>query len=185
MDQQAFVSELAKLRPSSTFLSVMGYRNEHSEVADFSIVFHISYENALKRSLLALESHVPVDDLEAVAKRELMDGYQKSLTKMAVTPVEEIDDAYTRFFDENGNYIKGVKLHTATSTLHLYGLLNSKRVLVPGQYKPSNKRALTIAKDKLRKMCPVDRFRQFKLDPNRLERISVENLVFLPLDTDV
>jgi len=180
MDQQAFVSELAKLRPSSTFLSVMGYRNEHSEVADYSIVFHMSYENALKRSILALESVVPSDDLEVQAKRELVDGYQKSLTKMALTPVEEIDDAYTRFFDENGAYIKGVKLHTETATLHLYGLLNAKRIIVPGQYPPSNKRALTKAKDKLRKLCPVDKFRQFRLLPSQVDHLSVENLSLLP-----
>jgi len=180
MDQQAFVSELAKLRPSSTFLSVIGYRNEHSEVADYSIVFHISYENALKRSILALESIVPSDYLEVQAKRELVDGYSQSLAKMAITSVEEIDDAYTRFFDENGDYIKGVKLHTKTDTLHLYGLLNAKRIIVPGQYQASNKRPLTIAKDKLRKLCPVSRFRQFRLSADHVERISVENLSLLP-----
>lgn len=185
MDQQAFVSELAKLRTSSTFLSVMGYRNEYSEVADYSIVFHISYENALKRSLLALESVVPADDLEAQAKRELVDGYQKSLTKLATTPVEEIDDAYTHFVDDNGSYIKGVKVHTETGALHLYGLLNAKRILIPGQYPLSNKRPLTKAKDKLRKLCPVGRFRQFKIVPDRVESISVENLMFLPPDNDI
>lgn len=185
MDQNAFVSELAKLRPSSTFLTLKGYRNEKSEVADHNIVFHISYENALKRSLLALESVVPADDTEAVAKRELIEGYQKSLEKLATSPLEERDDGYTRFVDDNGEYIKGMKLHTETGVLHLYGLLNAKRVIIPGQYKPTNKRALTIAKDKLRKLCPVDRFRQYKLTADRVESISVENLSLLPPDTDV
>jgi hypothetical protein len=180
MDQEKFVSELSKIRPSSTFLTLRGYRNESSEVADFSIVFHMSYESALKRSLVALESVVPEDSLEAQAKEELIDGYTASLNKMAVTPVEEIDDAYTRFFDEAGKYIKGVKLHTATNTLHLYGLVNSKRVLIPGSYPKRNKRALTIAKDKLRKICPVNRFRQFIIHPSRVDSISVEGLNLLP-----
>ena len=103
MDQKQFVSELAKLRPQATFLSLIGYRNEHSEVADYSIVFHMSYENALKRSIMALEGVVPADDMQARAKQELLDGYNASLEKMATTPVEEIDDAYTRFFDVNGS----------------------------------------------------------------------------------
>lgn len=180
MDQKAFVSELAKLRPSATFLSLMGYRNEHSEVADYSVVFHMSYENALRRSLAILEGVVPEDTMQTVAKQELIDGYTKSLNKMAETPVEEIDDAYTRFFDSDGSYIKGVKLHTATHTLHLYGLVNAKRVIIPGQYPTRNKRALTVAKDKLRRLCPVDKFRQFKITPSQVDRISVENLSLLP-----
>lgn len=180
MDQQAFVSELAKLRPSSTFLSLIGYRNEHSEVADYSIVFHISYENALKRSLVALETVVPADDMEARAKQDLIDSYQKSLNKMATTPMEELEDAYTHFKDENGSYIKGVKLHTATGVLHLYGLVNSKRVIMPGSYPKRNHRELTLAKKKLAQLCPVDKFRQFKILPSNLDRISVENLSLLP-----
>lgn len=180
MDQNMFVSELGKLRPSATFLSLLGYRNEHGEVADYSVVFHISYENALKRSILALEGIVPADDLEARAKRELIESYTNSLEKMTITPVEEIDDAYTRFFDENGDYIKGVKLHTATSTLHLYGFVNHKRVIVEGVYPKRNKRDLTKAKDKLRKLCPVEKFRQFKIVPGQLDRIAVEGLALLP-----
>ncbi len=180
MNQHAFVSELAKLRPSATFLTLRGYRNEHSEVADYSIVFHMSYESALKRSLAALEPIVPDGDLEARAKRELIDGYQKSLEKMKTTPMEELEDAYTHFKDESGQYIKGVKLHTETATLHLYGLVNAKRIIIPGQYKTSNKRELTIAKDKLRKLCPVDKFRQFKILPSQVDQISVESLELLP-----
>lgn len=180
MNQKQFIAELAKLRTSSTFLSLMGYRNEHSEVADYSIIFHMSYENALKRSVMALEQVVPVDDMQAVAKQELIDGYNRSLERMAVTPVEEIDDAYTRFFDSDGSYIKGVKVHTSTNTLHLYGLVNSKRVLMPGTYPHRNRRELTIAKDKLRKVCPVDRFRQFRILPSQVDRISVENITLLP-----
>ena len=180
MNKEQFVAELAKLRPSATFLSLSSYRNEHGEVADYSIVFHMSYENALKRSIMILEGVVPEDDMQAVAQKELMDGYNKSLDRMSEISIEEIDDAYTRFFDNDGNYIKGVKLHTATDTLHLYGLVNSKRVIVPGLYPHHNKRALTVAKDKLRKMCPVNKFRQFKILPSQVDRIAVENLSLLP-----
>ena len=175
-----FLSELSKLRPSSTFLTLCGYRNEASEVADYSIVFHMSYENAIKRSLVALESVVPSGDYEGIAKQELLTSYQASLDKMATTPVEEMEDHYTHFQDESGKFIKGVKMHIATGTLHLYGLVNHKRVLMPGQYKKSNRRPLTIAKDNLRRLCPVNKFRQFKITPNQVDRISVENLSLLP-----
>lgn len=180
MNQIQFVKELAKLRPSATFLSLIGYRNQYNEVANYNIVFHIDYENALKRSLVALESYVPNNSLEAKAKVELVDGYTKSLNKISSSSIEDIDDSYTRFFDDEGKYIKGVKLHTATDTLHLYGFVNNKRVIIPGEYPSRNKFELTKAKDKLRKLCPVNRFRQFKILPSQVDSISVEHLSFLP-----
>jgi len=184
MTQDQFVLELGRLRPSATFLSLIGYRNEASEIADYNIVFHMSYENALRRSLAVLENVIPDGDYESIALRELSVSYQTSLNKIALTPIEEIEDGYTRFFDENNKYIKGVKLHTATGALHLYGLVNLKRVLMPGQYKRTNRRPLTIAKDKFRRLCPVNKFRQFKIIPSQVDRISVENLSLLPPDVE-
>jgi hypothetical protein len=182
MNKEEFVSELGRLRPGATFLSLLGYRNEYSEVADYSIVFHMSYHKALERSLTALQGVVPGSDYESIAKRELIDSYTKSLDKMATTPIEDLEDNYTRFLDENGNYIKGVKMHTETGTLHLYGLVNHKRVIMPGMYpnKADTRRPLTVAKDKLRKLCPVNKFRQFKLTPDQVDHISVQNLSLLP-----
>lgn len=180
MNKIDFVSELSKLRTSATFLSLTGYRNEHGEVADYSIVFHISYENALKRSIMALECVVPEDDMQTLAKQQLLDGYNKSLSNIATTPVEEVENAYTRFLDSNGKYVKGVRLHTETNTLYIYGMLNSKRVTAAGIYPARNKRPLTIAKDKLRRLCSVDKFRQFKITPSQVQKISVENISLLP-----
>jgi hypothetical protein len=180
MNKSQFISELAKLRPSSTFLALMGYRNKFSEVADYSIVFHMNYKNSLEKSILILEGVVPDTDLQAVAKRELIDGYTTSLNKVSETSIEEIDDAYTRFFDSNNKYIKGVKMHTASGNLHLYGFLVHKRIIMPGTYPVSKKRALTIAKDKLRKLVPVNRFRQFIVEPDRVDHISVAHMTLLP-----
>jgi hypothetical protein len=182
MDKTAFVAELAKLRTSSTFLSLMGYRNEHSEVADHNIIFHISYESALKRSIIALQPIVPASDLETTAKEELLASFKQSLANLKETPMEELEDAYDHFKDEDGSYIKGVKLHRESDTLHLYGLEVQKRIIMPGIYKKVNKRPLTIAKDKLKKLCPVSKFRQFIITPNRVEKISVQNISFLPPD---
>ena len=178
--QNNIVSELSKLRPGSTFLTLKGYRNEHSEVSDYSIVFNISYKNALLKSILSLKDLVPENDLAAKAKQELIDGYQNSLDKLENTPFEELDNNYVHFKDENGNYIKGVKYHTESDTVHLYGFVVHKKILVPGNYPEKNKRPLTIAKDKLRKLCPVSKFRQFKLLPDQLDFISVNKLTLLP-----
>lgn len=180
MNNKEFVTELAKLRASSTFLSLQSYANEHGEVANYNIVFHISYKNALERSISILNQIVPENELEAQAKQELITSFNSSLSKMADTSVEEIDDAYTRFFDNDGSHIKGVKLHRDTDTLHLYGLVVHKKVLASASYVKRNKKPLTIAKDKLKSLCPVSKFRQFKITPNQVQQISVENLSLLP-----
>lgn len=181
MDKKEFVNQLSKLRPNATFMTLLGYRNAHSEVADYSIAFHISYENALHKSINILEAYKADGAIEALAKKELIAGYKRSLTKAETIPMDEIDDSYTRFFDDNGNYIKGVKMLTKTGELHLYGLVVHKKVTMPGMYDEDDKRKeLTKVKDRLRRMCPVSKFRQFKVMPDQLEAISVEKLSLLP-----
>jgi hypothetical protein len=183
MNKEDFVRELSKLRSSATFLTVKGYSSENSEVSDFSIVFNMSYKNALEKSLMALESYVPADELEAQAKTELMESYSKSLNKINSTPLETVDDGYERFYDENNQVIKGVKLHKATDTLHLFGLLVHKRVIMPGNYKKVNHKSLTIIKNKLKKMCVVEKFRQFRIDSN-VESINVNHISLLPPESE-
>ena len=175
-----FVSEIAKLKPQSTFLTVKGYRNSSSEVADYSIVFNINYTNALKRSIATLEAMSLSNDLERQAREELLASYNKSLIRGEEETIEERTDAYQHFQNDDGSYIRGVKWHTATSTLHLYGLINAKRVLLPGIYPKVNSRPLTIAKHKLSSLCSVGKFRQFKLTEDNVEYIAVQNMTLLP-----
>lgn len=180
MNREEFISKLAELDPSSTFLSLKGYKNSAGEVADYNIVFHISYENALKKSINALEKTITANDLHEEARLSLLDGYNKSLAKVKDTPVDELEDNYKRFYDNEGKVIKGVKLHAETDTLHLFGMLVNKKVTVPGTYKQTNKRELTKAKDELRKLCSVNKFRQFKITPEQVQSISVGKLSLLP-----
>lgn len=181
MDNATFISELSKLRPSATFLTLKGYRSESSEIADYSVAFHISYENALKRSIEKLSAMDLTGDLEKQARFELLDSFAKSLARGASSPeLEERDPTYSYFKDDDGNYIKGVKMHTDTWTLHLYGLVVHKRVLMSGIHKHVNSRPLTIAKDKLRHLTPVGKFRQFKLLSSQVDSVQVEKLSLLP-----
>ena len=181
MDSQTFVTELGKLRPSSTFLTLRGYRNEASEIADYSIAFHMSYENALKQSIKQLADLELTGDLEKQARFELLDSFARSLAKGAASPdLEERDPTYTYFLGDDGNYIKGVKYHPGKDTIYLYGLVVHKRVLLPGYYPQKNKAPLTVAKDKLRYLTRVGKFRSFKMTPAQVDSIQVENLSLLP-----
>jgi hypothetical protein len=180
MNKEEFVEELSHLRPASTFLTLRGYRNAVGEVADYSVAFHINYKAALEKSIQQLQALKLKTPLEKMARTELIDSFNKSLVKMAETPIEDITDGYTRFFDDDGNYIKGVKMHNATTTLHMYGLVVHKRVLMPGNYPVVDSKPLTIAKDKLRYLTTAGRFRQFRITEQQVESIRVQNITLLP-----
>ena len=94
--------------------------------------------------------------------------------------MEERDDAYAHFIGENGSIIKGVKLHKATGTLHLYGIVVHKLVKLPGFYKKVNSKPLTIAKKKLSYLTPAGKFRQFRITADQVDSIAVQGLSLLP-----
>lgn len=176
----SIIATLATLRPSSTFLSLRGYRSaESGELADYQIAFHMSYASALRRSIEAVEAHVPEDALHATAKEEVLASYRASLAKIEAGE-EPVGDAYDRVTSADGSHVKGIKIHRESGKLHLFGLLVRKTVREPGTFKASNKRPLTEAKDALRKLGPVSRFRQFVIDPSHVECIAVENMTVVP-----
>lgn len=178
--QTNILFELSKLRPNSTFLTLKGYRNAAAEISDYSIVFNVSYENSLKKSILLLKDLVPSDDVEATAKEQLIASYEKSLLSLETTPFEELEDNYIHFKDESGKYIKGVKYHKASKTTHLYGFVVHKKVIIPGSYAKVKSAPLTLAKLKLGKLVPISRFRQFIIKPDRVDLISVQGLSLVP-----
>ena len=171
---------LSALRPSSTFVSVRGYRSaESGELADYQIAFHMSYGAALRRSIEAVEAYVPADDTEAQAKGEVLASYRTSLDKVENEPLEVVGEHYDRIVVD-GAHVKGVKIHRDSGKLHLFGLLVRKTVREPGSFKEVKSKPLTVAKNKLRKLGPVAKFRQFIFDPAHVECIAVERMVIEP-----
>lgn len=177
---EMFVAELSKLRPGSTFLTLHKYMNAAGEVADYSIVFHMSYKSAIERSVSILEGKIPSNDIEVVAKAELLTSFQKSLEMINNPPDASDNDAYSFFSDENGTIISGVKLHKKTNALHIFGLIVHKKLYMPASVKVVNHLPLTTAKNKLREDLPVTKFRQFKITSSQVDRITVQKIDLLP-----
>ena len=184
MNKNDFLSTLASLRPASTFLSIMGYRNAEEEVANYNLVFHMSYENALEKSIAIINDYTPQDEDEKLAKVELLKSWNTSLVKFKATPMEEVaDDHYQTFTDDDGNPIKGVKMHKESGELHLYGLQVHKKIIVPGKpHKEVKSKSVTLAKNKLKALTPLSKFRQFKIQPNQLDAISVGKITITAAD---
>lgn len=177
---QDFISILEGLRPSSMFLGLSRYENSFQETADYQIVFHIDYKKAIQKSIKIVQEMKLSSELELLAQSQILKSYQSSLEKMETTPVEAIEDGYTRFFNKDGEHIKGIKKCSKTDDIHLYGFVVSKRVIMPGNYPNSNKKDLTIVKDKIRKETPLNKFRQFIISPARVHKIAVQGQEILP-----
>lgn len=176
MNQSDFIQTISEIRPSSTFLSLTDYCNANQEVADYSIVFHVSYETLLNKSIEQLTQYSPVDSIEEEAKVSLLSSYQASLKKIQESSIEETQDGYRHFQDGEGNWIKGVKIHEDSGTLHLYGKVVHKVVKKGSAKKETKSSNLTLAKQRLTMDLPISKWRQFKLSPNQVGKICVENL---------
>lgn len=180
MDRQSFLSEISKIRPQSTFLVLQGYRNSYGEVANYNILFHISYLAMLERSIHILEQELPKSDIEEKALNSVLAEYKASADRLTRIPLEESDSEFERFYDDNGARIKGIKLHLATDTLHIHGMAHQKAVILHADRKEVKSSPLTIAKKKYRKMCPASKFRDFKISPDKIESISVNHIKLIP-----
>ena len=181
MNKLEVLEALSKLRPNATFLTLRDYCNDAGEVSDVSIVFHISYESALNKSIEVLSAVETASELEEQAKQDLLTSWRNSLARIEQDgPVEIRENGYTHLHDENGNWIKGVKIHDETGCLHLNGMVVHKKITVPGQYTPVNSRPLTKAKNKLMRLCPMSKFRQYKIVPEKVGAIRVDGLDILP-----
>jgi hypothetical protein len=176
MNNQDFISELSKLRSGSTFLTIKGYRNSFQEIADYSLVFNMSYRNALKRSIKTLEAMSLGNDLERQARSELIESWNKSLLNLS----NKNDPTFSYFKDEEGRQLAGIKLHNTTNVLHLSGLQVHKRVRLAGVYPEVKHRTLTLAKMKLSSLTSVGKYKMFSLTPHQVESINVQGLELLP-----
>lgn len=176
MEQFDLVNFFAQLRPSATFLQIRDYLGATNEVAHFNLIFHISYENAVRKSIDILEAKKVSSKIEKEAKQELLDSFKKSLDNLSKEDKEKSkEDGYMSFKDAEGNQIKGVKMKKETKELYLYGLLTDKVVIKKGSYKEKNSSEKTKIKEDLKKDLPVSKFRQFKLTQDKFSSILIEN----------
>ncbi len=155
-------SAVAKTPTGVSFISVRNYTNKQNETSHYSINIGASYENAKTKDIEFLRAldvttrtwHSSMINMQ-LAKDELIAAFLK--------PNETISKGQSDAYENIGS---GLKIHKESGSLVVFGYLKSKTVLVPGEYETKNSRALTIAKDELRKLLRTGKFRQFFLDVN-------------------
>jgi len=87
--------------------------------------------------------------------------------------------------DEVGTYETfgdGIKVHLETGDLHLQGLEVSRHVTSPGEYKVVKSAAKTLAKNELRHLLPLSKWRQLVLRRGKFQEITIRGRRFGPED---
>jgi hypothetical protein len=171
----------AKTIKGTSFVGIQGYENSKGEVSNQTIVAGITYEKCLVNDFNSLQEkqNEIFDKLQKEFSLEILTkAYQNvfnSLEKRLSS--EEVKEELRRQNDktiklsdaQKDAYLhiaKGIKLHIETQKLHIFGLVVRKKVIQSIEYKETKSRELTIAQNKIKKLCEFkqDKYRNFIFD---------------------
>jgi len=155
------------MRPSSTIVTIREYESKGSgEVANYQLVFHINYRNALEKALRIVEDFNPANEIEEIAKQELIQSYANRILNIEENDHE--DPHYSLVADENGIPVKGIKIHNESGKLHMWGFVIGKETLKDGTFKEVKSSEKTLAKKKIEALTTLSKFRQFIVDRSKV-----------------
>lgn len=183
--RQDIVDQFASFRPSAQFVSILGYRNSKGELSNHQVLFRVSYENCVQKSLVQLKAidleaielkGFTLDDLKKT-KDELVASFNNTLTAGPGNNKNYTNkDTYEPVYDSEGNAVKGLKLHSEDDVVHITGVFRiHKTVLEAGEYKKVNSRPKTLAKKALQKHLDVSKWGQYKLTPDNFDKIKIDS----------
>ena len=164
------------------FLSIKGnkfvnltYRNKAGELSKYTIMVGALLKNSYEKDLKKLKLMKTTNAVEEQARQELIESMMKSIeTKFQGNPNYTKKDYYEHL-DRN------VKMHEGN--FYLNSFVISKNVIEPGEYKKVNSSEKTIAKNKMRKQLRQSKFREFKLELDKIQSASLNGKRFEIIST--
>ena len=144
------------------------------ELARHTLNIGFNYHTAVEKSVSELETIIALEadtwtDLQKTAANNVLASLKKTLAAHAVG---EQNERYTK----KGQYIplgNGVNVNANDGSIQVFGLKNTKTVLVPGTYPHVNHRPLTVAQDEIRERLTVGKFREFALDEDTIVEVKM------------
>ena len=185
-DMKNIVAEITKVITAiegAQFASFTYLSKGAGELARHTLILGFNYHKLVEKSVSELETIIALEadtwtDLQKTAANEVLASLNKTLAAHAVG---EQNEDYTK----KGQYIpigNGVNVNTSDNTIQIFGLKNTKVVLVPGVYPKVNSRPLTIAKNEIRDRLSVSNFREFAIDPENIAQVKADGktIEFVP-----
>jgi hypothetical protein len=156
-------NEVGGLTKGCRFMSLTYTSKKHKETARYTVLVGFSYIALVEKSIGELEAILPtLAGVQLEAGQLVMASLQKSL---AAHKAGTQNEDYTK----KGMYASvrnGVSINLNDNSIQLFGMVQSKTVLVKGVYPVVNSRPMTLLKDAISKQLSVSKFREFALDPN-------------------
>lgn len=132
------------------FISLKHYHNSKGEIADHVINVNVDYYRVIIddfKKLMDFKPNYYCNELKDFSKQailsafnELLTSYRTRLSKTRDNRSKGQDNAYTELSH-------GLRLHTKTNTLHIFGFEISKHVIKEGKKEKRNSKENTIIKD--------------------------------------
>lgn len=144
-----------------SFLSIKNYTSASTgETANHLVNIGINYAKAKAKDIetlknLDIKEHTFKSDLALI--EEARQALIAELTNPNANRSQAQIDAYTPIVD-------GLKVHNESGKLIIYAFREKKTVISEGTYKTVKSRPLTIAKDELRKLLRVGKFKNFAIE---------------------
>jgi hypothetical protein len=159
----------------SRFASLVYTAKGSGEKGRHTILIGFDYHNAVVESLHQLKQMTFNDAMDKLAQQELIESFAKTIASHAVNqqnPDYTKKDAYESV-SLDGQEVSGICYNKNDGSFKLFGLTVDKKVLTPGVYKEVKSSALVLAKNKISKMLPVSKFREFAIEPDALEKAKM------------
>lgn len=174
------VSILANIT-SPTFASFLYRSKTDNSLARYTVILGAKYTNLLDKSKLALEIEMQTMDSALLpAAQAVMDSLNKSIE--AHSKGEQNSD-YTK----KDQYIplgNGININSNDASIQVFGLIHSKVVLLAGdEKKPVKSSPMTIAKNTVRRMLPISKFREFAFDIGNIHAVKVSGDTLVIVDS--
>jgi hypothetical protein len=142
-----------------SFVSIKGYTNKFGEEANHLINIGASYEKAKQKDIEFLRQ-LNVNSFESKLDKTLLEQARIELIDSFVAPQKSRSEGQINAYT---NIVSGIKVHNETGEIYVYGYRERKEIIIEGTYPIVNSKALTIAKNELRKLLKTGKFTQYVL----------------------
>jgi hypothetical protein len=180
------VTALKNILPKvSGFVTIMEYLNSKGELANHKVNLGFNYANAKLADIETLKA-VDVTTLAQTVEQGgnvhqidsvILEKARTALINAFIKPNKARSEGQINAYTNVSN---GVRVHNESGDVYVYALANSKEVIVEGDYSKEDdkvSRALTLAKDILRKGLMTSKFRNFHLEGGEVVNSRKQKLV--------
>lgn len=157
----ALSNSISTMMSGCRFVSLTYRSKTTNELARHTVLVGFSYNEMVKDSVEELTRWMEyMTGSELIAAQAVMDSLRETL-------VAHTENRQNAAYTKQGMYAAvrgGVNINLNDNTIQLFGRSISKVVLEEGKYKEVKSKALTIAKNKIKKHLSISSFREFALD---------------------